>query len=142
MAGYLPFKKEAPKRLVLRNNMPVATTVFIENVVDVEIEDGAIIIASATVPTEVVDDTLEKLEYVENDISAKPSIFRRKKKEYDNPTLFFYYVVGLDIFQSIRAWLSSGVILYTQHKRPVSLCLKLFSYLNPFITKNPYNFFE
>ena len=81
MAGYLPFKKEAPKRLVLRNNMPVATTVFIENVVDVEIEDGAIIIASATVPTEAVDDTLEKLEYVENDISAKPSIFRRKKKE-------------------------------------------------------------
>ena len=81
MAGYLPFKKEAPKRLVLRNNMPVATTVFIENVVDVEIEDGAIIIASATVPTEAVDDTLEKLEYVENDISAEPSIFRRKKKE-------------------------------------------------------------
>ena len=83
MAGYLPFKKEAPKRLVLRNNMPVATTVFIENVVDVEIEDGAIIIASATLPTEVVDDTLEKLEYidVEYDISAKPSIFRRKKKE-------------------------------------------------------------
>ena len=81
MAGYLPFKKEAPKRLVLRNDMPVATTVFIENVVDVEIEDGAIIIASATVPTEAVDDTLEKLEYVENDISAKPSIFRRKKKE-------------------------------------------------------------
>ena len=81
MAGYLPFKKEAPKRLVLRNNMPVATTVFIENVVDLEIEDGAIIIASATVPTEVVDDTLEKLEYVEDDIGAKPSIFRRKKKE-------------------------------------------------------------
>ena len=82
MAGYLPFKKEAPKRLVLRNDMPpVATTVFIENVVDVEIEDGAIIIASATVPTEAVDDTLEKLEYVEDDIGAKPSIFRRKKKE-------------------------------------------------------------
>ena len=81
MAGYLPFKKEAPKRLVLRNNVPGATTVFIENVVDVEIEDGAIIIASATVPTEVVDDTLEKLEYVEDDIGAKPSIFRRKKKE-------------------------------------------------------------
>ena len=78
MAGYLPFKKEAPKRLVLRSNMPVATTVFIENVVDVEIEDSAIIIASAT---EDVDDTLEKLEYVEDDISAKPSIFRRKKKE-------------------------------------------------------------
>ena len=81
MAGYLPFKKEAPKRLVLRNDMPVATTVFIENVVDVEIEDGAIIIAPATVPTEVVDDTLEKLEYVEDDIGEKPSIFRRKKKE-------------------------------------------------------------
>ena len=81
MAGYLPLKKEAPKRLVLRNDMPVATTVFIENVVDVEIEDGAIIIAPATVPTEVVDDTLEKLEYVEDDIGAKPSIFRRKKKE-------------------------------------------------------------
>ena len=81
MAGYLPFKKEAPKRLVLRNDMPVATTVFIENVVDVEIEDGAIIIASATVPMEVVDDTLEKLEYVEDDISVKPSIFRHKKKE-------------------------------------------------------------
>ena len=81
MAGYLPFKKEAPKRLVLRNNVPGATTVFIENVVEVEIEDSAIILASATVPTEAVDDTLEKLEYVENDISAKPSIFRRKKKE-------------------------------------------------------------
>ena len=81
MAGYLPFKKEAPKRLVLRNNVPGATTVFIENVVVVEIEDSAIIITSATVPTEDVDDTLEKLEYVENDISAKPSIFRRKKKE-------------------------------------------------------------
>ena len=81
MAGYLPFKKEAPKRLVLRNDMPVAATVFIENVVDVEIEDGAIIIASATVPTENVDDTLEKLEDVENDISAEPFIFRRKKKE-------------------------------------------------------------
>ena len=81
MASYLPFKKEAPKRLVLRNNVPGATTVFIENVVDVEIEDSAIIITSATVPTEDVDDTLEKLEYVENDISAKPSIFRRKKKE-------------------------------------------------------------
>ena len=81
MAGYLPFKKEAPKRLVLRNDMPVATTVFIENVVDVEIEDGAIIIASSTVPTENVDDTLEKLEDVENDISAEPFIFRRKKKE-------------------------------------------------------------
>lgn len=81
MAGYLPFKKEAPKRLVLRNNVPGATTVVIKNVVDVEIEDSAIIIASATVPTEAVDDTLEKLEYVENDISAKPSIFRRKKKE-------------------------------------------------------------
>ena len=81
MAGYLPLKKEAPKRLVLRNDMPVATTVFIENVVDVEIEDGAIIIAPATVPTEVVDDTLEKLEYVENDTDAKLSIFRRKKKE-------------------------------------------------------------
>ena len=81
MAGYLPFKKEAPKRLVLRNDMPVATTVFIENVVDVEIEDSAIIITSATVPTEDVDDTLEKLEYVEDDIGEKPSIFRRKKKE-------------------------------------------------------------
>ena len=81
MAGYLPFKKEAPKRLVLRNNVPGATTVFIENVVEVEIEDSAIILASATVPTEVVDDTLEKLEYVEDDIGAKPSIFRRKKKE-------------------------------------------------------------
>ena len=78
MAGYLPFKEETPKRLVLRNDMPVATTVFIENVVDVEIEDSAIIIASAI---EDIDDTLEKLEYVENDISAKPSIFRRKKKE-------------------------------------------------------------
>ena len=81
MAGYLPFKKEAPKRLVLRNNIPGATTVFIKNVVDMEIEDSAVIITSATVPTEVVDDTLEKLEYVEDDISAKPSIFRRKKKE-------------------------------------------------------------
>ena len=81
MAGYLPFKKEAPKRLVLRNNMPGATTVVIKNVVDVEIEDSAVIITSATVPTEDVDDTLDKLEYVENDISAKPSIFRRKKKE-------------------------------------------------------------
>ena len=81
MAGYLPFKKEAPKRLVLRNDMPVATTVFIENVVDMEIEDCAVIITSATVPTENVDDTLEKLEYVEDDIGAKPSIFRRKKKE-------------------------------------------------------------
>ena len=81
MAGYLPFKEEAPKRLVLRNNVPGATTVFIENVVDVEIEDSAIIIASATVPTEVVDDTLEKLEYVEDDTDAKPFIFRRKKKE-------------------------------------------------------------
>ena len=78
MAGYLPFKKEAPKRLVLRNNVPGATTVFIENVVDLEIEDSAIIIASAI---EDVDDTLEKLEYVEDDINAKPSIFRRKKKE-------------------------------------------------------------
>ena len=81
MAGYLPFKKEAPKRLVLGNDMPAATTVFIKNVVEVEIEDSAIILASATVPTEAVDDTLEKLEYIENDISAKPSIFRRKKKE-------------------------------------------------------------
>ena len=81
MAGYLPFKKEAPKTLVLRNDMPVATTVFIKNVVEVEIEDSAVVITSATVPTEVVDDTLEKLEYVEDDISAKPSIFRRKKKE-------------------------------------------------------------
>ena len=81
MAGYLPFKEEAPKRLVLRNNMPEATTVFIKNVVEVEIEDSAVIITSATEPTEVVDDTLEKLEYVENDISAKPSIFRHKKKE-------------------------------------------------------------
>ena len=81
MAGYLPFKKEVPKTLVLRNDMPVATTVFIKNVVEVEIEDSAVVIASATVPTEVVDDTLEKLEDVENDISAKPSIFRRKKKE-------------------------------------------------------------
>ena len=81
MAGYLPFKKEAPKTLVLRNDMPVATTVFIKNVVEVEIEDSAVVITSATVPTEVVDDTLEKLEDVENDISAKPSIFRRKKKE-------------------------------------------------------------
>ena len=81
MAGYLPFKKEDPKRIVLRNDMPVATTVFIKNVVEVEIEDSAVVIASATVPTEVVDDTLEKLEDVENDISAKPSIFRRKKKE-------------------------------------------------------------
>ena len=81
MAGYLPFKKEDPKRLVLRNDMPVATTVFIKNVVEVEIEDSAIIIASATVPTEAVDDTLEKLEYVEDDMSSKPSIFRRKKKE-------------------------------------------------------------
>ena len=81
MAGYLPFKKEAPKRLVLGNNMSEATTVFIKNVVEVEIEDSAVVIASATVPTEVVDDTLEKLEDVENDISAKPSIFRRKKKE-------------------------------------------------------------
>ena len=81
MAGYLPFKKEAPKTLVLRNDMPVATTVFIKNVVEVEIEDSAVIITSATVPTEVVDDTLEKLEDVKNDISAKPSIFRRKKKE-------------------------------------------------------------
>ena len=81
MAGYLPFKKEAPKRLVLRNNIPEATTVFIKNVVEVEIEDSAVIITPATVPTEVVDDTLEKLEYVENDISAKPSIFRHKKKE-------------------------------------------------------------
>ena len=81
MAGYLPFKKETPKRLVLGNDMPVATTVFIKNVVEVEIEDSAVVIASATVPMEVVDDTLEKLEYVENDISAKPSIFRHKKKE-------------------------------------------------------------
>ena len=81
MAGYLPFKKEAPKTLVLRNDMPVATTVFIKNVVEVEIEDSAVVITSATVPTEDVDDPLEKLEYVENDISAKPSIFRRKKKE-------------------------------------------------------------
>ena len=81
MAGYLPFKKEAPKRLVLRNNIPGATTVFIKNVVEVEIEDSAVIIASETVPTEVVDDTLEKLEYVENDTGAKPFIFKRKKKE-------------------------------------------------------------
>ena len=81
MAGYLPFKKEAPKRLALRNDMPVATTVFIKNVVEVEIEDSAVVITSATVPTENVDDTLENLEDVENDISAKPSIFRRKKKE-------------------------------------------------------------
>lgn len=81
MAGYLPFKKEAPKRLVLRNNIPEATTVFIKNVVEVEIEDSAVIITPATVPTEIVDDTLEKLEYVENDTDAKPSIFRRKKKE-------------------------------------------------------------
>lgn len=80
MAGYLPFKKEAPKRLVLRNNIPEATTVFIKNVVEVEIEDSAVIITPATVPTEVVDDTLEKLEYVENDTGAKPSIFRHKKK--------------------------------------------------------------
>ena len=81
MAGYLPFKEEAPKRLVLRNNMPEATTVFIKNVVEVEIEDSAVIITSATVPTEVVDDTLEKLEYVEDDTDAEPFIFRRKKKE-------------------------------------------------------------
>ena len=80
MAGYLPFKKEAPKTLVLRNDMPVATTVFIKNVVEVEIEDSAVVITSATVPTENVDDTLEKLEDVENDISAEPFIFRRKKK--------------------------------------------------------------
>ena len=81
MAGYLPFKKEAPKRLVLRNNIPGATTVFIENVVDMEIEDSTVIITSATVPTEAVDDTLERLEYVENDNSAKPFVFRHKKKE-------------------------------------------------------------
>ena len=81
MAGYLPFKKEAPKRLVLGNNITVAITVFVKDVVDEETEDNADILASATVPTEVVDDTLEKLEYVEDDISAKPSIFRRKKKE-------------------------------------------------------------
>ena len=81
MAGYLPFKEEAPKRLVLRNNVPGATTVFIKNVVEVEIEDSAVVITSATVPTENVDDTLENLEDIENDISAKPSIFRRKKKE-------------------------------------------------------------
>ena len=80
MAGYLPFKKEAPKRILLRCNMKVATTVFIKNVVEVEIEDSAVIITSATVPTENVDDTLENLDDVENDISAKPSIFRRKIK--------------------------------------------------------------
>ena len=81
MAGYLPFKKEAPKRLVLGNDMPVATTVFIKNVVEVEIEDSAVIITSATVPTENVDDTLEKLEDVENNIGVKPSKSRHKKKE-------------------------------------------------------------
>ena len=81
MAGYLPFKKEAPKRLVLGNNITVAITVFVKDVVDEETEDNADILASATVPTEVVDDSLEKLECVENDTSAKPFIFRRKKKE-------------------------------------------------------------
>ena len=82
MAGYLPFRKEAPKRLVLGSNMIVATTAFVKDAVDEETGDSADdILALAVVPTEVVDDTLEKLEYVENDISAKPSIFRRKKKE-------------------------------------------------------------
>ena len=81
MAGYLPFKKEAPKRLVLRNNMIVATTAFVKDAVDEETRDSADILASAIVPTEVVDDALEKLEYVENDISVKPSNFRHKKKE-------------------------------------------------------------
>ena len=81
MTGYLPFKKEAPKRLALRNNIPGATTVFIKNVVEVEIEDSAVVIAPATVSTEVVDDTLEKLEYVENNIGVKLSKSRHKKKE-------------------------------------------------------------
>lgn len=82
MAGYLPFKKEAPKRLVLgNNNITVAITVFVKDVVDEETEDSADILASTTAPTEIVDDTSEELEDVEDDISAKPSIFRRKKKE-------------------------------------------------------------
>ena len=81
MAGYLPFRKEAPKRLVLRSNMIVATTAFVKDAVDEETRDSADILASAIVPTEVVDDALEKLEYVENDISVKPSNFRHKKKE-------------------------------------------------------------
>ena len=82
MAGYLPFRKEAPKRLVLRSNMIVATTAFVKDVVDEETGDSADdILALAIVPTEVVDDALEKLEYVENDISVKPSKSRHKKKE-------------------------------------------------------------
>ena len=81
MAGYLPFRKEAPKRLVLGSNMIVATTAFVKDAVDEETGDSAVIIASETVPTEVVDNTLEKLEYVENDTGAKPFIFKRKKKE-------------------------------------------------------------
>ena len=41
MAGYLPFKKEAPKRLVLRSNMIVATTAFVKDAVDEETGDSA-----------------------------------------------------------------------------------------------------
>ena len=82
MAGYLPFRKEAPKRLLLRCNMTVATTAFVKDVVDEETGDSADdILALAIVPTEVVDDALEKLEYVENNIGVKHSKSRHKKKE-------------------------------------------------------------
>ena len=85
MAGYLPFKKEAPKRLVLRNNVPGATTVFIENVVDVEIEDSAIIIASAI---EDVDDTLESLNMLKM-ILVRNLLFLDVKKKSRIILLFF-----------------------------------------------------
>ena len=82
MAGYLPFRKEAPKRLLLRCNMTVATTAFVKDAVDEETGDSADdILALAIVPTEVVDDALEKLEYVENNIGVEPSKSRHKKKE-------------------------------------------------------------
>ena len=82
MAGYLPFRKEAPKRLVLRSNMIVATPALVKDAVDEETGDSADdILALAIVPTEVVDDALEKLEYVENNIGVEPSKSRHKKKE-------------------------------------------------------------
>ena len=89
MASYLPFRKEAPKRLVLRSNMIVATTAFVKDAVDEETGDSADdILALAIVPTEVVDDALEKLEYVENNIGVNPSKSRHKKKS--RITLLFF----------------------------------------------------
>lgn len=61
MAGYLQFKKEAPKKLVLRSSRTVATTAIVKDTV--EEEPSAI---------EVVNNTaLEELEDVETLILDK-----------------------------------------------------------------------